>query len=270
MKRIRILTLNALLAFACVGFLQLNAQETAPAASPASPSPSKEELTLWKIIQLGGWCMWPLGLCSVAGVALVIYNGIAIRPAKLLRPEVVAQLQGAFDGLDVDSARNICVANPGPVTNIALAGLARIKDGEIRIHSIEKAMEEASVAEITGPLVPINYLSVIGVISPMIGLLGTVSGMISGFHAMALGGMGRPELLADSISEALITTASGLVIGIPVMVAYFFFKNRYTRLISSMNRVCGELVETLEHALRRYQRGDLKPTEAAAADEGKE
>lgn len=241
-------------------------ESAAPAAESAgSVSAPKEELTFWQIIKLGGWCMWPLGACSVAAFALVIYNAIAVRPTKLLRPDLVAQLQSAFDSLDVEAARNICVSNPGPITNITLAGLGRIRDGEVRIESIEKGMEEASTAEVTGPMIPINYLSVIGVISPMIGLLGTVSGMISGFHAMALGGMGRPELLANSISEALITTAAGLIIGIPAMIGYFYFKNRYMRVVSGTSRICGELLDTLNVAVRRYQRGAT----TAAAEEAK-
>lgn len=263
--RIVLYLFAAILAAVTIATSVQSQNEPSPGEPAAPASAPKEELTFWQIIKLGGWCMWPLGACSVATFALVIYNAIAVRPTKLLRPDIVAQLQGAFDSLDIEAARNICVANPGPITNITLAGLGRIRDGEVRIESIEKGMEEASTAEVTGPLVPINYLSVIGVVSPMIGLLGTVSGMISGFHAMALGGMGRPELLANSISEALITTAAGLIIGIPAMIGYFYFKNRYMRVVSASSRICGELVDALNVAVRRYQRGAT----AAATEEAK-
>ena len=83
----------------------------------------------------------------------------------------------------------------------------------------------------------------------MVGMLGTVSGMIKAFRNIALGGMGKPELLADNISEALITTAVGLVVGIPAMFAFFFFKSRYARLTSRLARICGDLHHTLTFAL---------------------
>ena len=109
-------------------------------------------------------------------------------------------------------------------------------------------MDEAAMEEVTSNLTPINYLSVIAVIAPMVGLLGTVSGMIKAFGNMASAGMGKPEVLADNISEALITTASGLIVGIPVMIIYFFFKNRYTGLISALNRMSGDLLQKMKHA----------------------
>jgi biopolymer transport protein ExbB len=114
---------------------------------------------------------------------------------------------------------------------------------------VEKAMEEASVEEISAPFVVIGYLSIIATLAPMVGMLGTVSGMIKAFRNIALGGMGKPELLADNISEALITTAVGLIVGIPAMFAFFFFKSRYTKLTSRIARICGDLHHTLTHGI---------------------
>ena len=226
---------------------QTNPPEPQAAAAPAVAS---QELTFGTMLKAGGWTMWPLGLCSLFGIGLAIYNAIVIRPARMLKPEVIDQIKSAVADLDIDRARNLCAANPAPVTNILQAGLDRIKSGELHLTSIEKGMEEYSMQEVATHLQPINYLSVIATISPMIGLLGTVSGMIKAFQAMALGGMGRPELLADNISEALITTATGLIIGIPVMVAYFYFRNRFTAIIAAINRTCGDVLESLNVASR--------------------
>jgi biopolymer transport protein ExbB len=146
------------------------------------------------------------------------------------------------------------------MTNILKAGLTRGTRGEVDLSMIEKGMEEASPGETASVLLPINYISVVAVITPMLGLLGTVSGMISAFRRMALSGMGRPELFADSISEALITTASGLVIGIPAMVIYFFFKYRYTAIISEISRLAGNVLKTLHVTMTYYQEhGELPP-----------
>lgn len=219
---------------------------TAPAAAPVT----SQQLTFGKMLSAGGWTMWPLGLCSLFGIGLIIYNAIVLRPARMLKPEIIEQIKTAVLDADIDRARQLCLTHPAPATNILQAGLDRIKGGEVHLQSVEKGMEEYSLQEVATHMQPINYLSVIATISPMIGLLGTVSGMIKAFQAMALGGMGRPELLADNISEALITTATGLIIGIPVMVAYFYFRNRFTTIIAAINRTCGDVLESLNVAVR--------------------
>ena len=229
---------------ACSAFAQAETAETSPVSA------ATQQLTIGRMLAAGGWAMWPLGLCSLFGIGLAIYNAIVIRPSRMLKPELVDQIKLAVADLDIERARMLCVSNPAPVTNIIQAGLDRIKSGELHLLSIEKGMEEYSLQEVAGHLQPINYLSVIATISPMIGLLGTVSGMIKAFQAMALGGMGRPELLADNISEALITTATGLIIGIPVMVAYFYFRNRFTAIVAAINRSCGDILESLHVASR--------------------
>jgi len=224
------------------------AQEAATADAP--PPIAAQKLTFGQTLKVGGWCMWPLGACSLVGIGLAIYNAIVIRPGRMLKPAVLLQVRDATSALDIEKARTLCAANPSPVTNIIAAGLDRIRGDELHLASIEKGMEEQSLQEIASHMQPINYLSVIASISPMIGLLGTVSGMIKAFQAMAFGAMGRPELLANNIGEALITTAAGLIIGIPVMVAYFFFKNRFTAIVASINRACGDVLESLTVASR--------------------
>jgi biopolymer transport protein ExbB len=230
-----------------------NEQTTNVAAASeaaSAPAAASRQLTFGRMLAAGGWTMWPLGACSLFGIGLVIYNALVIRPGKMLKPAVVDQIKSAIADFDIERARMLCASNPAPVTNILQAGLDRIKGDELHISSIEKGMEEYSLQEVAAHLQPINYLSVIATISPMIGLLGTVSGMIKAFQAMALGGMGRPELLADNISEALITTATGLIIGIPVMVAYFYYRNRFTAIVAAINRTCGDVLESLNVAGR--------------------
>ncbi|MEX1117250.1 MAG: MotA/TolQ/ExbB proton channel family protein [Terrimicrobiaceae bacterium] len=239
-----------LLAFAIL--LALPVLAIAQGASPTPPQ--AKEVTIIEMIKVGGWTMWFLGICSVATIALTVYNGIMVRTARMLNPAVVSELTDLLTNLDVDGARALCEAKPCLVTNIVKAGLSRIDNGEVRLDSIEKGMEEASVEEIGANLVPINYISAAAVTAPMFGLLGTVSGMISAFRAMAIGGMGRPELLADNISEALITTATGLIIGIPAMVSYLYFKNKFTSIIASLNRTLGNIFEKFKIAVKRVER----------------
>ena len=242
-----------LLAFAATALLlvaapSLFAQEAGAAAAPSSRS-------LIQVYLLGGWAMWPLTLLSILGVGLTIYNAMTVRPAPLLQPEVVARLTPALEALDFARARQICEESPGPVTNIFHAGLERLDPDEFDPAAMEKAMEESSAAELAGPYVFISYLSTIANISPMVGLLGTVSGMIKAFDTIAKEGMGKPELLANNISEALVTTASGLIVAIPAMIAYLWFKNRYSKIASGVGETVGDLNFALLRAVKRSLRG---------------
>ncbi|MFV0337473.1 MAG: MotA/TolQ/ExbB proton channel family protein [Chthoniobacterales bacterium] len=242
-----------------LAFSSLPAQDDAtaePATTAEVQSTPKKEMTLLQMLKVGGWTMWPLGLCSIAGIALTIWNALAVRPTKMLDPAVVNDVNKHLRELDVHAAKTRCEATPCLIANVMHAGFERV-DREVSVSSIEKGMEEAAVEEIGSALVPINYISAVAVVAPMLGLLGTVSGMIRAFRAMALGGMGRPELLADNISEALITTATGLIIGIPTMVAYLYFKNRFTTIVASLNRITGNTIETLTVAIRNAQQGNL-------------
>ena len=221
----------------------LHAQETAAEAGG--------DVSLGQLWAQGGWAMYPLALFSVAAFGLILYNAMSIREQTLLRPDVTAELDEALAKGDVTAAKAICESNPCLVANITRAGLARARVEAYDGEAVEKAMEESSVEEVAGPFVVISYLSIIATLAPMVGMLGTVSGMIKAFRNIALGGMGKPELLADNISEALITTAVGLVVGIPAMFAFFFFKSRYARLTSRLARICGDLHHTLTFALTK-------------------
>jgi len=225
----------------------------APAAEPAKPV--TQEITIKYLWTKGGWCMWPLALCSLFAVGMTIYNGIIITSSRMLRPDIVETVYKSVRELDFKSAHDACLGVPCMIGNIISSGLQRIKGDRINVQSVEKGMEESAVEEFAHYLQPINSLSVVATISPMIGLLGTVSGMIRGFHIMALGGMGRPELLADSISEALITTLVGLCIGIPAMISYFYFKNKFTTIASSVSHTCGDLLEHINSVCRQYADG---------------
>ena len=219
-------------------------------AQDAASAPSGD-VSLGQLWNQGGWAMYPLAAFSIAAFGLILFNAISVREKTLLKPEVTAQIDEALGRGDLAGAKTICEENPGMIANITHAGLARIKGDVFDPAAVEKAMEESSVEEVAGPFINISYLSIIATLAPMVGMLGTVSGMIKAFRNIALGGMGKPELLADNISEALITTAVGLIVGIPAMFAYFFFKSRYAKLTSRIARTCGDLHTTLVSALTR-------------------
>ncbi|MBU0718962.1 MAG: MotA/TolQ/ExbB proton channel family protein, partial [Planctomycetes bacterium] len=224
------------------------------------------ETTLWGLWQVGGWAMYPIGLLCAAAVGLAIYAGINVNESKMLCPDILPTLQQNLTNLELEQARTLCNGRPSLLTNTLAAGLERISDGVIDIDSMEKAMEAASVQEVTNGLKPINYLSIIAQLAPMWGLLGTVSGMIKAFQKIGMGGMGKPELLATNIGEAMITTAFGLLVGIPAMFFYFYYKSKYMSFVSQLGRILGNLSHQLVATARRAADGGL-PAPAAASQE---
>lgn len=261
------------IALAMAANTNLHAQEaeaSPPAAAPSQPPDDAEqpavpkEMTFIELYKTAGWAIHFNLLGSIAFVGLTIYNLIALRPARLIGKATLPQIEQAIDELDFQRVVTVAESRPCMLNNILVGGFARVQD-EVSPSSIESGMEEAATEEVQRSMVTINYLSTIGVIAPMIGLLGTVSGMIGSFRAMSLGGMGRPELLAAHISEALINTGAGLVVGIPAMVAYFYFKYQFSGTVATVSRISGELLDRTRRALRRYHRGQQGPEVVQAA-----
>lgn len=207
--------------------------------------------SLIDMFHAGGWAMYPLLALSVAGFGLIIFNFISIKPGTFWNDAVIDDLDKALQAGDVDKARQVCDENSMPVTTIVQAGLRRVDPADYNPQPAKEAVEESSSEELATPFVYINYLSIVGTLSPMVGLLGTVSGMIKAFNAIAAEGVGNPQALADNISEALITTATGMIIGIPAMFFFFFFKNRYGKITARIGRIVGDLFFSLETAIKK-------------------
>ena len=225
----------------------LSAQDTELATEVADESQEKSLIDMYKA---GGWAMYPLTLLSTFGFGLIIYNFKAVRSERILNAAVTVQIDEALAAIDVEKAKTICQENPSPVTNIIEAGMNRVDVNNYDPEQVKEAIEESSSEELAGPFVLINYLSVVGSLSPMVGLLGTVSGMVKAFNVIEAEGAGSAQALAGNISEALITTATGMIVGIPAMFFFFFFKNRYGKITSRIGRVVGELQFTLNKAIK--------------------
>lgn len=208
-------------------------------------------LTVAQMLKQGGWAMWPLGLFSAATVYFIIRNSMLLRQKTLLRADLKPALEEKLSRGDVAGAREICQNNPSLMTSVLDAGFERMTEENIdSVHVIE-AIEDAGNEQMVTFMRPINYLSIIGGTAPMLGLLGTVSGMIKAFQTIAGGGMGKPELLAGNIGEALITTATGLIIAIPAMISYFIFKNNFIKSMSTMGRLVSHLINVYRNATLR-------------------
>ncbi len=223
-----------------------------------------DKTSLISLIKTGGWAMWPLGVFSFAMTVFVIQNFISLREKTLLHTEMMPELLDMMLNKKVKSALIYCRKHPSMFTNAFGAGLERCLDGEMDINfqKVQESVEEASVEQMSKLMKPIDLLSIIGASSPMLGLLGTVSGMIKAFHTMGAQGMGKPELLAANIGEALITTATGLVIAIPAMFFFFYFKKGFQKTLATLGRNIGFLFDALETGKKPVSFMDLETLEA--------
>lgn len=227
-----------LLAFLCP--LTLLAQ-----GNPPSPS---DDLSLFTMIQQGGWAMFPLAACSLAMLFLVFYAYLETRRSRFLPEETLPAVRQALDQLDLGTAART-LEESGTVLGRSLApalGKFRGDRPNLNKEQVEALFVENAEAAENGISQWVNYLNVVAAVAPMIGLLGTVSGMISAFQTIGQGGMGRPELLAADIGEALITTATGLVIGIPAMIFYFVLRNRLNHQMIRTTQAATELIDRVE------------------------
>ncbi|MGB0416460.1 MAG: MotA/TolQ/ExbB proton channel family protein [Coraliomargarita sp.] len=214
-------------------------------AAPEIVMPPEESVTLWSMFQQGGWAMYPLVLFSVATVGLVVYCAMITREKRFLQPEADADLNAAIEAADAGAGLQACAQHPGYVTDIMQVCFSTVEEGHRSVVAVNEAMEERANKVLAAPLVFVQYLQVVASVSPMVGLLGTVSGMVKAFRNIAAQGLGKPELLANNISEALVTTATGLIVAIPALMAYFYFKNKYASASSGIYEHIGLLTRRM-------------------------
>jgi len=179
---------------------------------------------------------------SIVMVTFIIQNVLTLRNDKIAPPTLVQSLRDTLEAGNYQEAWEICNANRNYLANVLRAALTRLGRGK---EAVEEAISEHGLREATVMRTRNSYLSVIGVISPMIGLLGTVIGMMGAFAVLGQKGIADPRALATSIGEVLLATASGLFIAIPAFVAYYVFRNRSQMVIVHGDDVVNTLVRDI-------------------------
>jgi biopolymer transport protein ExbB len=210
-------------------------------------------MSLIEIFRAGGPVMWPLLGCSLVALAIVIERSFNLRTSRILDAAVVERITGLAEGGRLDRAVELCRQRPGVFSRIILAGLEAALDGADQATAKE-AVEDAGRHESARLHRFLSALGTIVGISPLLGLLGTVFGMIHVFQTIARAGVGQAAQLSSGISEALITTAAGLLIAIPALVAHNVFHERAVGIVSDLERAS-------LHVLRAFY-----PRGAAAID----
>ena len=206
---------------------------------------------MFEIIASGGWLMVPILLCSVAVIGISIERFWTLNPEKIAPKHQLAQVWTTLQNNEMNAERLRQLRSSSALGRILSAGLSNSRHGrDVMRDSIEEAASSV-VHELERFL---GVLGTIAAIAPLLGLLGTVIGMIKVFTSLNLQGAGNAAALAGGISEALITTAAGLCVAIPAMIAYRFYTRRVDALVVTMEQEAVKLVD----ALHNDRRVDLK------------
>jgi biopolymer transport protein ExbB len=227
-----------------------------------NPIPTK---SLLQVIRDGGPLMLPIAICSFVLMVFVFERAVALRRGRVVPGPFVRKFleQLSTKQIDRETALELCEKNQSPVSDIFSAAVN--KWGRPAVE-IEQAIIDAGERMTHGLRKYVRLFNGISTISPLLGLLGTVLGMIRAFNSIAtVDAMGRPELLAAGISQALLTTAAGLSVAIPALIAYLFFMGRVDRLIIDIDTLGQQVVGFISaEAQRRDATPKSKPRTKAA------
>jgi len=220
------------------------------------------QLDLGALIRAGGLIGYLIIGLSVALVALLIQHLVTLRREAIMPRSIAEQLQKLISGGQLQQAEQLCKQNPNYMTDMIRAGLQEAPFG---YDALEKSMEDTAVEHAGRLLRKIEYLSLIGALGPLLGLMGTVWGMIQAFAEFAEKANPSPSDFAPAISEALVTTFFGLCVAVPALAAYAWFRNRIDELSSETAILCEYLVAPLRRSLREKKQRPAATAVAAPA-----
>lgn len=233
----------ALIALAMLGASITLISRTANAQDSPEPSAKVETKSLLDLYAAGGWVMHAIALSSVGVIAVISYCTIRIRKPVMIPQGLLSSLSEAMDNQDVGRAIELCETEPGPLSQVVKETFTKAGAGA-EFYSkadLEAAAAETIFHEETRYMLWVNMLNAIAAVAPMMGLLGTVSGMIGSFDQLAAGAS-KPSDFAGGIGEAMITTAAALIVSIPSMLAYFVFRNLLQSSISQLAHSTSSLI----------------------------
>lgn len=225
---------------------QALAQAAAGAASPDSAGMAGG-MSLRELFRAGGICMYPLAALSILSVWFVIYFFAVLRPEQVVPNSLYREILEHIKAGRKAEARQACTAKPSPLANV-VAAAADYADGAARVDPamLKDVIEGEGSRQSEDIQGQIQYLLDIAVVAPMVGLLGTVFGMMRAFGSIANDiASAKPIVIAAGVSEALITTAYGLIIGIPVMAFYAYFRRRAASLVSRLEAAATDVLAAM-------------------------
>lgn len=198
---------------------------------------------MWEIVRAGGPLMWPIIACSVVAAAIILERLWTLQPKRVLPADLLQKVTQLVEQNQVNDKVIEALEKSSPLGRVLAVGLANRHRGRTIVMERLQDTGRHVVVELERFL---NTLGTIAGISPLLGLLGTVTGIIKAFNAINAGGMGDPRMLSGGISEALITTAAGLIVAIPALVGYRYMRGRIDRIVVDMEKHAIQLVEQLD------------------------
>ncbi len=220
--------------------LSLSLVSTVVFAAPPGPAPEKAA-TLWELIVSGGVCMIFLGLLSLAAVALVIHHFRVVVPAKLTPPDFIENLLFLLEKKEHEKAVSICRTQENMISAIALKGLQKMSKGK---SVIEEAVQYEGRARLEQLWQNLTYLGDIAVIAPLLGLLGTILGIIEAFGYFKASSI-APGVLTGGLAKAMVNTVFGLIIAVPSLCFYAYFRGRLSHITTNAERAASEIVHAM-------------------------
>jgi len=201
-----------------------------------------------EFFKAGGLLMWPLFICSAIAIGIIAERFWSLQTKRISPPELITHIWRWLKNDQIDNNRISSLQRNSPLGQILAAGLAaRNSTRDMTKENIEDIGRHVTLSLERN----LNTLGTIAAITPLLGLLGTVIGMIKVFAVITTEGVGNPETLAGGISEALITTATGLVVAIPSLIFYRYFRGKVNVLVVDMEEKAMKLVEIL-HGEREF------------------
>jgi biopolymer transport protein ExbB len=195
-----------------------------------------------EMFERGGIMMYPLALASVIALAIIIERAITLRKKKIIIPDIINVIEQFSSLQDVELARNICAKFSGPLPTLIRVGL---DNSDLERAQVKELIEDQGRQEVRHLERGLTILETIAVTSPLLGLLGTVLGMIQVFNVIQEQGIGQASALSGGISEALVTTVTGLFIGIPVLIFYNIFTKRAENFVLDIEKHSNFLIQKL-------------------------
>lgn len=202
----------------------------------------REAYTVFELIQAGGWMMLPIILCSIVGMAIIVERAWSLQTKRVMPANLVAQVWQWAKAGQLDQKRLVTLRAGSPLGRILAAGLANLKYDR---HVVKECVEEVGSHVVHDLERYLNALGSIAAVSPLLGLLGTVTGMIRAFSAINVKGIGDPTIVAGGIAEALVATAAGLMVAIPSLLFYRYFRGRVDSLVVAMEQEALRMLEIM-------------------------
>jgi biopolymer transport protein ExbB len=213
---------------------------------PRSLRPEVESRDMFEIVKAGGIVMVPIILASIIAVAIILERFWALREQRVVPIELTDKVWQWIENRALTDKQILALEQHSPLGRVLAAGIAnRHRERAVMISAIEDAGRH-----VTHDLERyLNMLGTIAAVSPLLGLLGTVTGMIRTFKAITVAGVGNPTAMAGGIAEALLTTAAGLLVAIPALVAYRYLRGRVDALVVQMEKESIKLVQAIDRAM---------------------